>query len=756
MARVLDAGLARDRIDFVAERWRAECLERDGSLLFDDRAVWTEANLREFYRRFVDEALQGPDTFIDKLRAQLADAPVDVRWLAVELVAVYLLIVHRMIKPAGKLKLVEDVAGSSLATRPPHWDELVEAFQQGIAHPGTGYNARRDAQIEYLVDFGLRLKQLDAERRRALLNDPWALRDFADDTSAPLREMRHVVLHLLRPDDFERISSGKHKQRIVDAFADEAAQVGVDLPGDLDERLLAIRRWLIETTDPEDGALDFYFSPFVERWHPRYDEVTRRRKPDEDNDAQDVGAPERCFILSQLQIDPAAVPSDRAYGDVEGERYHWREKASGNTKVLSQSPGARFAYYRPRKADDGTAQRYFGAGRIEAVDDLGPNEDGERHWVARLIDYRRFDEFVGLHDGPKRNAQTSIELVGKHDFEQLLRRGYRDGTGSLSVEAVRGAARARGLLLPDEIYARVVAAINSDKHIILTGPPGTAKTTLAQTVGLVAKELGLCQGFMLTTATADWTTYETIGGLRPQENQSLEFEEGHFLKAIRSNEWLVIDELNRSNFDRAFGQLFTVLSGQAVVLPYTRPGSDRPLVVIPPDAMSPIPEPDPLHLPRSWRVIATMNVFDKSLLFEMSYALMRRFAFIEVPSPDADTFETLIGGAAAPDPHAAEVASSLLPLRDLRDIGPAVFLDIARYCRERRSAAPVDDAALRFECFYSYLLPQFEGVTDDEGTALFDKLRPLVGDGLRAQLRKTLQTVLGVELAVDFGGADPP
>ena len=28
-----------------------------------------------------------------------------------------------------------------------------------------------------------------------------------------------------------------------------------------------------------------------------------------------------------------------------------------------------------------------------------------------------------------------------------------------------------------------------------------------------------------------------------------------------------------------------------------------------------------------------MNVFDKFLLFEMSYALMRRFAFIEVPAP---------------------------------------------------------------------------------------------------------------------------
>ena len=37
-----------------------------------------------------------------------------------------------------------------------------------------------------------------------------------------------------------------------------------------------------------------------------------------------------------------------------------------------------------------------------------------------------------------------------------------------------------------------------------------------------------------------------------------------------------------------------------------------------------------------------MNVFDKSLLFEMSFALMRRFAFIEVPSPSHEMFVELI------------------------------------------------------------------------------------------------------------------
>ena len=56
---------------------------------------------------------------------------------------------------------------------------------------------------------------------------------------------------------------------------------------------------------------------------------------------------------------------------------------------------------------------------------------------------------------------------------------------------------------------------------------------------------------------------------------------GLFVEAIESGRWLVIDELNRSNFDRAFGQLFTVLSGSAVVLPFKRKGQPNPLSIVP-------------------------------------------------------------------------------------------------------------------------------------------------------------------------------
>jgi len=309
---------------------------------------------------------------------------------------------------------------------------------------------------------------------------------------------------------------------------------------------------------------------------------------------------------------------------------------------------------------------------------------------------------------------------------------------TFSSESLREACESEGMYFPEHVIDQLVAAIDAGKHVILTGPPGTGKTTLAYIAAQVAQKAMLCTGYLPTTATTEWTTFETIGGLQPTAD-GLIYRPGLFVEAIESGRWLVIDELNRSNFDRAFGQLFTVLSGAAVVLPFKRKGQPRQLSIVP-SGVEPPDDTDVIRMPAKWRIIATMNVFDKNLLFEMSYALMRRFAFIEVGTPSEATYISLLQGP-------GDIVTRLLVLRQFSDLGPAVFMDSKKYAA-RRLMDNVTESRVLYEVFYAYFLPQFEGFDDLKATKLYRSIEHLLDPPEQAEAQRTIKEVLGAELTL--------
>lgn len=190
-----------------------------------------------------------------------------------------------------------------------------------------------------------------------------------------------------------------------------------------------------------------------------------------------------------------------------------------------------------------------------------------------------------------------------------------------------------------ERYEELANILKKSKNVILHGAPGTGKTYLANKIameitGLSKEELRNSNQYEFVQFHPNYDYTDFVEGLRPilngeddGNNGEISFErvDGSFKRFCKNAMYVfVIDEINRGEISKIFGELFMVID----------PGYRGKKEYAVATQYSNINGNEKFYIPNNVYVIGTMNDIDRSV-DSFDFAMRRRFRFVEITAKEA-------------------------------------------------------------------------------------------------------------------------
>ncbi|MFF0308152.1 AAA family ATPase [Streptosporangium sp. NPDC004379] len=348
-----------------------------------------------------------------------------------------------------------------------------------------------------------------------------------------------------------------------------------------------------------------------------------------------------------------------------------------------------------------TAEFYAFLSRMRE-DDLVLTEDGDRIYLGHLTggpvfepdddgfsDLRRTVTWLNAESPLNRaddlRAEISAKFATQHDVLNLTE--FAEELERLSRPELPRPPVARRMTLPDadDELARTllvdrdwlqecVELLRDRPQLVFYGPPGTGKTYLAQELAHFLAG-GRPENVKLVQFHPAYSYEDFFEGFRPvqtPDGQGVTFKPlpGPLLRLVDAARQrpeepyvLIIDEINRGNLAKIFGELYFLLEyrRRAIDLLYSSAeGTGQAFT-----------------LPENLVILGTMNTADRSIAL-VDAAMRRRFAFVELHPEETPTREMLgrwLGERDLPD-DAARLLAELNARIDDRDfkIGPSYLM----------------------------------------------------------------------------------
>ncbi len=420
----------------------------------------------------------------------------------------------------------------------------------------------------------------------------------------------------------------------------------------------------------------------------------------------------------------------------------WVEYSQNSKDQLSEIVKEQYASKTPQEVGKTTRKIFDFVTRI-GEDDIVLAADGKQILgIGRVIGNYEYNAALGFpHMRPvewlsfeswelSEGLQNAVAEIRKPvNLVEIERKILTPGKETISIPTKSIRKKLSG------IPGRIQEILERKKQVILYGPPGTGKTYWALNT---AKQLAALINFgkdfenlsseektsvtimsdgkpgsvQICTFHPAYGYEDFIEGFRPMNvDGQLIFErrDGVFKRLCKQasrqkeqNFYLIIDEINRGDIPRIFGELITILEKDKRGIQVFLPISDESFVV-----------PDNVY------IIGTMNTADRSIAL-LDAALRRRFGFIELMPDPSILGDTSIRGIPL-RPWLEAINQRILQTigRDARNlqIGHAYFLE-----KER----PVTEFSHLARIVQDDLLPLLEEYCYED----YETLERILGKGL--------------------------